>query len=147
MNRIILIIAVFIFLFSCEYKHRERHCKVHCYQTGSGDDLMYWYLLYGNNNTYYVYQSASPVTSFTGVSWSQQQSIPEQLSNVQEFEQINEPLSELPDEIDVDMSDQTEEATESNSEGESSSGESGSDAGGSDAGGSDGGGGDGGGGD
>jgi uncharacterized membrane protein YgcG len=145
MKHIILILLT-TFLFSCEYKHHERHCKIHCYQTGSGDDLLFWYLLYGNNNTYYVYQSSAPVSSFSGVAWSQQTYMPQELSNVQELEQIEEPLTELPDEIEVEMEAEPDqgqaESTESSESDSESSGESsGGDSGGGSDGGGDGGGG------
>lgn len=105
--KLLFLFSFLFFIFSCEsFKHESRHCKIHFYQTGTGDDLVYWYILYGNNHSYYIYESSMQISDFSSISWSKGSTIPEQLDNIQEIGQIDEPLSQLPDEIEVDMSDQ-----------------------------------------
>lgn len=140
MKYLLLLLLTFAFI-SCEYKQHERHCKIHCYQTGEGNDLLFWYLLYNNSGGYYVYQSNTQVTNFSNVSWQKETQMPEELVNVQETAQIEEPLSELPDEIEVEMTDadvhsgeNTEPSNNNNNSNESSSEPSSNDAGNNDSG-------------
>lgn len=145
MKRLLIIIPVLLIL-SCESNKEQRKCKIQQYQTGSdaNNDLLYWYLLFNNHtNSYYYYSSSTPVSNFSTVNWEQSSSMPTQLNDLQPTSEIEEPLTELPNEIEVEMEAETEagqtestenSSTESNSENSnsesSSSGDSGGDSGG-----------------
>lgn len=148
MKRLLIILPV-LFILSCESYKEPRKCKIQQYQTGSdtGNDLLYWYILFNNHtNSYYYYSSAAPVSNFSNVNWEQSNSMPSQLNDLQPVSEIEEPLTELPNEIEVEMEVATE-ATENSSPESNSEGSSGESSGSGDSGGSsDSGGGDGGGG-
>lgn len=151
MKQLFIIIPI-LFILSCESYKEPRKCKIQQYQTGSevNNDLLFWYLLFNNHtNSYYYYSSPSPVSNFSTINWEQSNAVPSQLNDLQPIAEIEEPLTDLPDEIEVGMETETEqgqaEATEnssnesgSESSSESSSGDSGgsSDSGDGDGGGS-----------
>jgi hypothetical protein len=173
---IIIAIGASIILGSCNsgphYKTiKTKKDKVHCYKgrgnSGGGstsstsDDLLFWYVLFGNNNSYYYYSSPTPVTNFSGVTFSRSTSFPTIVSadgsNVkpeQETEEMEVDASQIADEIEASMpqteqEEVTEQTTETETEASETSSESSSESssdGGGDSGGGDGGG-DGGGGD
>ena len=131
------LLAVFT---SCDIKHHKK-TKLHSYEVEDDNgDVFYWYMFYGQNNTYYTYNSRIPLTDFLDVAWQVSDYIPSPIATAKEL-----PITELEDEaVDEATEDAVDSSPEASSDADSSS-DSGSDSGG-DSGGGDGGGGDGGGG-
>jgi uncharacterized membrane protein YgcG len=150
MNRILLIISIAFLLSGCDSYKEHRKCKIQQYQTGSdaSNDLLFWYLIMNHsNNSYYYYSSSVPVSNFSTVNWSQSTTLPTELNELQPISETEEPLTELPNEIEVEMEAEQGQAEASENSSTESSSETGSESSGGDSGGSsDSGGGDGGGG-
>jgi len=165
--------ALVMVFTSCDTKkHQPKLAQVDVYRvpntaTADPNDWLYYYLIFNNHtNTYYYYTSPIEVTdfhsaNFSTTSWTTSSTFPSDLTNQTPIGQIDEPLSELPNEIEVDLdavieapadyeseggsSSSQSSAEEEDGDGDASDGNSSSDSGG-DSGGGDGGGGDGGGG-
>lgn len=158
-----LLILFFVTIFGTESclshnHHKTKVVKVRAYKvlntaTAANDDFIYYYIMINNSNGstgYYSYESVTPVTNFTSVQWTPSSTLPQGITSSSSYQELDEPLSELPSEIEVDMeaNGSVTEVESEGSEGGEGSGDSGGDSGGSDGGGGDsGGGGDGGGGD
>lgn len=102
-----LIVGVSILLGGCELEkktHTEVRTKIHEYKTRNSDgDWIYWYVVFGNNNSYYSYNSLFPIYEFSTVPFSESPSIPSELNNVfeEKFEEI--PTEVLPDQIEAEV--------------------------------------------
>lgn len=150
----LLLLLFFPLFFLCSCDHQTKNAKVHCYKVANGNDFLYYYFIYSNISGGYYYSSPTYLTSLTGVTWQSASTLPEgayqQIQENQEYATLEEPLSELPDEIEVEMEspDNSQETTETETSTDSDNGDAGGDSGdsgdsGGDSGG-DGGGGDGG---
>jgi uncharacterized membrane protein YgcG len=175
MKKLAFLLMVLIMVFtSCDTKkHRPKLAQVSVYHvpnTGTSDpnDWLFYYLIFNNHtNTYYYYVSPTEIanfstTKFSNTVWATSTTLPPDLTNQTPIGQIDEPLTELPNEIEVEMdavieapadvesgdggSNSSQSSAEEDGDGDASDGNSSSDSGG-DSGGGDGGGGDGGGGD
>jgi uncharacterized membrane protein YgcG len=167
----LLLMAVAMVFTSCDTKrHKHKKAKVTSYRvpnttTADPNDWLYYYLIFNNHsNSYYYYSSPTPVTSFAGTTWTTSQTMPTELVNQTPTAEFEEALTDLPDEIEVEMDEAIDaeneaeadtdngsddgdgDASDASDGGDSGSGDSGGDSGGGDSGGGDGGGGDGGGG-
>lgn len=130
MKKLFLMLALLVTFASC---NQHKQTKLHSYVTTDDDGILYWYLLYGQNNTYYTYSSRIPVTDFIDVAWNASSSIPSSIATAKEL-----PVTELEENA---IDEVTEEAADADSDAGSdadSSSDSGSDSG--DSGGGDGGG-------
>jgi hypothetical protein len=158
-KNILVILLMTIMFVSCKEKHKKFKVKV--YKTavqhknksdatssssgtsGASDDFLYWYIMFGNSNTYYSYSSPYPVTDYSSVSWSRSAGAPVGF-NEKEAEEQPEQEVETED-VDPDMVDdladdgvssyeedniETEAESESESDSGSDAGDSGSDGGG-----------------
>ena len=119
--------------------NQHKQIKLHSYVTTDDDGILYWYLLYGQNDMYYTYSSRIPVTDFIDVAWNTSSSIPSSIATAKEL-----PVTELEEnaideaiEEAVDASPEAEADADAGSDADSGS-DSGSDSG--DSGGGDGGG-------
>lgn len=161
MKNLFLLLIATTFLFSCDNTQRHRKSadvkvyKVANSSTVDNNDWIWYYMIFNQNGSYYYYSSPVYYTSIpSSATWASSTTTPinpEYVSTIDQSQPIaefNEPMTELPDEIEVEM-DNTEQAqsetesaaensnSESNSESSSSSDGGSSDSGG----GSDGGGG------
>jgi uncharacterized membrane protein YgcG len=136
MKKLFLMLAMLATFASC---NQHKQTKLHSYVTTDDDGVLYWYMFYGQNNTYYTYNSRIPVTDFIDVAWNVSSSIPTPITTAKEL-----PVTELEDNA---VDEATEEAVDASPEAEAnadadsgSEGDSGSDSGSGDSGGGDGGG-------
>lgn len=133
MKKVFLLLALLVAFTSCDLKQNKK-TKLHSYVTTDDDGILYWYLFYGQNDTYYTYSSRVPVSDFVNVAWDVSNSIPSSITTAKEL-----PVTELEDnaveeveEVAEDAVDNSPEAeTDSSSDSDSSdSGDSGGDGGG-----------------
>lgn len=145
MRKVLLFLVLLVGFTACNKRSRMAKIKsyrVHNTATADPNDWLYYYVMTSGNNNYYYYTSTTPVTDFSTASWVTSTSLPSEIVNESPFSEISEPLSELPNEIEVEMNegfDTTEGAGESSSDSDS---DSGGDSGGGDSGGGGDGGGD-----
>ena len=149
---ILMSIIVGLMFASCgnsHHHHKQTSQNVKCYhQKHLRDDgtyeLLYWYILMGPNNNYYYSSSSTPVTSFSGVSWSTSSTSPIDVSSPEIEIAATETFEVTNEDFPADMQNGFEESqgfegneTESTSESSdnSSSDNSSSDSGGDDSGG------------
>jgi uncharacterized membrane protein YgcG len=154
MKHIFLLLGFTLLFIGCMPKKYKQ--KVHVYKVqnsggssteSKGDDFIYFYMIMSDNGSCsYTYSSTTPVTNFSGVSWTAA-SVRPVPPNAQEeaTEEISE--TELPAEVESEMEANTTENSSETSEDASTDAGGESSSGSSDASGGDGGGGDGGGGD
>ena len=162
MKKHLLIFVIIAALFSCNDKAQT--AKVKCYKmpntaTVDNNDWIYYYILFGNNGNYYYYTSPNYYATMpSDAIWSSSATTPlpsetfNSINTEQPFAEMQEPMTELPNEIEVEMEAESSQGTESESptgnesstETSSDAGSSSSDAGSSDSGGGDSGGGGGG---
>lgn len=121
---------LFILLIFCACNSNHRRAKIHAYKvanqlTATSGDFLYYYIIFGNNNTYYMYVASSPVIDFSNKTWTVTDEMPFEESEATVLQDIEEPMTDLPDEVDVEMSEVSEPADNSESSGESDSGDSG----------------------
>ena len=128
MKKLFLLLAMLAAFTSCDMKHHKKTI-LHSYVSNDNGDIFYWYMFYGDNNTYYTYSSRLPMSDFTDISWNVSDVIPKQITNAEELEQ-----TELED---TAVDDNTTEAVESSPE---ANNDSGADSSSGDSGGGDGGG-------
>ena len=123
--------------------NQHKQTKLHSYVTTDDDGMLYWYLFYGQNNTYYTYSSRIPVTDFIDVAWNVSSSIPSQITTAKELPvtELEENAVEEATEEGVDTEANTEANAEADSDSSSDSGSDSGDSGGGDGGGDGGGGG------
>lgn len=105
--KLFLHLCLAIMLFSCS-QPKEKKAKIHEWVTtttntdGSGS-FLYYYILFGPSNSYYTYTSTVQMNSFTGVQWTETSTLPSITQSIPENSTIEEPLANLPDEIQVEM--------------------------------------------
>lgn len=129
MKKVFLLLALLVAFTSCDLKQNKK-TKLHSYVTTDDDGILYWYLFYGQNDTYYTYSSRVPVSDFVDVAWDVSNSIPSSITTAKEL-----PVTELEDnaveEVVEDAVDNSPEAeSDSNSSSDSDSGSDSGDSGG-----------------
>ena len=77
MKKLFLMLALLATFASC---NQHKQIKLHSYITTDDDGILYWYLLYGQNDMYYTYSSRIPVTDFIDVAWNTSSSIPSSIA-------------------------------------------------------------------
>ncbi len=117
MKNIITIILLSIFI-SCNHKPKGlKDVKVHTYKQHSTvvdndptNDWIFWYIIFGNNNSCYYYSSPSYATNYSGASWISSPSVPLSINNnnpnspdVEELTEQNIQINELPQEIQTEI--------------------------------------------
>ena len=132
-------LAMLVTLSACNVKHHKK-TKLHSYEIEDDNgDLVFWYMFYGKDDTYYTYNSKVPVTDFLDIAWNVCDAIPAPIASAKEL-----PVTELEDQ---GVDEATEEAVDASPEASADAdadgggGDSGGDSGGGDGGGGDGGGG------
>lgn len=140
--RRLLFLLLLTAIFSCKDSPHKK-AKIHSWVTHDQSDpniLLYWYILYGNNGTYYTYSSPTAVTSFSGINWQTTNELPSAIANQPEAQTFEEPVNDLPNEIEIEASEIDNSSSETDASGSSESGSSdassSSDSGGGDSGGS-----------
>ena len=129
-------LAILATFSACNLKHHKK-TKLHSYEVDDDNgDIFYWYMFYGQNNTYYTYNSRVPLSNFLDIAWQVSDYIPTPITTAKEL-----PVTELED---TAVEETASEAVDASPEA-SADADSGSDGGSGDSGGD--GGGDGGGGD
>lgn len=140
MKKLFLMLALLVAFTSC---NQHKQTKLHSYVTTDDDGILYWYLFYGENNTYYSYNSRIPVTDFIDIAWQVSDAIPTQIATAKELPVTELEENAVEEATDESVDTEAEASSDAGSDADSGS-DSGSDSG--DSGGGDGGG-DGGGGD
>lgn len=128
-------LAMLVAFTSC---NEHKQTKLHSYVTTDDDGLLYWYLFLGENNTYYSYNSRTPVTEFINIAWNVSSSIPTQIATAKELPvtELEENAVEEATEESVDAeAEASNDADSSSDDGSSDSGDSGGGDGGGDGGG------------
>ena len=130
MKKLLLMLAVLTAFTSCKFS-QHKQTKLHSYIATDDDGIYYWYLFYGQNDTYYSYSSRVPVTDFIDITWEVSDRIPAQIATAKEL-----PVTELEDTaVEETASDAVDASPEA-----SADADSGSDGGSGDSSGGDGGG-------
>ena len=131
-------LAILATFSACNLK-QHKQTKLHSYEVEDDNgDVFYWYLFYGQNNTYYTYNSRVPVTDFLDIAWQVSDYIPTPITTAKEL-----PVTELEDEaVDEATEDAVDSSPEASADADSSSDSGSGDSGGGDGGGDGGGGGD-----
>jgi hypothetical protein len=105
-----LLLAVALVFTSCTTKKHDKKTKVTAYKvanttTADPNDWFYYYVIFNSrSNQYYYYTSPTPVTDFSTTSdWTTASQMPTELTGVTPDAEFEETLTELPDQIEVDM--------------------------------------------